>query len=98
MRNKIIILIIIGLIVFLYRSKPSFDDHINRISSDLLENSDITEEPNEEIREGLNYKDYYICSATQNKSKGTMVTVGIMKKIKVVNKDWVKDFIKKLKL
>ena len=94
MRKKFIILVIIGFIFFLYRSNPDFENHIAKISSDLLENSSISEEVDEKIREGLEYKNYSICSATQSKEKGTMVSVGILRRVKVVNDKWAENTVK----
>ena len=94
MKNKLIILAIIGLVFFLYRSNPSFEDHIEKIGSDLPENSSISEEVEEKIRGKLTYKDYSIISATQSRERGTMVSVGIMRKVKVVNETWAESAVK----
>ena len=95
MKNKLILLVIFGCIFLLYRTNPGLDDHVSKIGSVLLETSDITEEADEQLKEGLDYKDYTICSATQNKKRGTMVSIGIFRSVKVVDKQWAVKYLKK---
>jgi hypothetical protein len=94
MKNKLILLVIFGCIFLLYRTNPDFDNHVSKIGSVLLETSDVTEEPDEQLREGLEYKDYTICSATQNKKRGTMVSIGIFRTVKVVDTQWAVSYLK----
>ncbi len=84
-----------GIIFILYRLNPSFDDHVSKISLDYLKSSSITEEPDERIREGLDYKNFIILSVTQDKGKLAMVSVGIINRVKVVDDEWAENFINK---
>ena len=94
MKNKLIIIIIVGIIFYLYRSNPSFDDHVSMISSDYLKSSSETTEPDEKIREGLDYMNFMIFSITQEKGILSLITVGAAKKVIVINDKWDKNFIK----
>ena len=94
MKNKLIILIIVGIIFFLYRSNPGFDDHVSMISSDYLKSSSETTEPDAKIREGLDYMNFMILSITQEKGKLSLITVGAAKKIVLVDAKWAKKFLK----
>ena len=94
MKKKLIILAIIGLIVYLYRSNPSFEDHIAKIGSDFLETGSVSEQVEEKIREKLTYKDYSIVSATQSRETGTMVSVGFLRRVKVVNEKGAENAVK----
>ena len=95
MKNKIIIVIIVGIIFFLYRSNPSFDDHVSWISTDYLKNSSDITESDAKIREGLDYKNFIILSITQEKGILSLITVGAAKKVMVVDDKWAKKFLKK---
>ena len=95
MKSKLIIIIIVGIIFFLYRSNPSFDDHVSWISSDYLKNSSDTTEPDAKIREGLDYKNFIILSVTQEKGILSLITVGAVKRVIVVDDKWAKKFLKK---
>ena len=93
MKNKLIILLVLGIIFILYRLNPSFDDHVSMISLDFLKNSSTTTEPDAKIREGLDYKNFIILSVTQEKGKLSLITVGAAKKVIVVDDEWAKNFI-----
>ena len=95
MKNKLIIVLVVGVIFILSRINPSFDDHVSMISSDFLESSSVTTEPDAKIREGLEYKNFIIISVTQEKGKLSLITVGAAKKVMVVDAKWAKKFINK---
>ena len=95
MKSKLIILVIIGILFFLYRSNPSFDDHVSVISSDYLKSGSTTTEPNEKIRKGLDYRNFIILSITQEKGILSMITIGAVKKVILVDGKWAKKFLKK---
>ena len=94
MKNKLIIILVVGVIFILSRLNPSFDDHVSMISSDFLKSSSITKEPDAKIREGIDYKDFIILSVTQDKGKLSLITVGAVKRVIVVDDEWAKNFIK----
>jgi hypothetical protein len=94
MKNKLIIIVVVGIIFFLYRSNPGFDDHVSLISSDYLKNSSDTKEQNAKIREGLDYRNFIILSITQEKGILSLITIGAAKKVIVVDDKWAKNFIK----
>jgi len=95
MKNKLIIILVVGVIFILYRLNPSFDDHVSKISSDYFKSSSITEEPDEKIRQGLDYKNFIILSVTQDKSELAMVSVGIINRVKVIDDEWAENHIRK---
>ena len=91
MKNKLIILFVVGIIFILSRLNPSFDDHVSMISSDYLKSSSVSEEPDAKIRGKLDYKNFIILSITQDKGKLSLITVGAVKKVIVVDDEWVKN-------
>jgi len=95
MKNKLIILLVVGIIFILYRFNPSFDDHVSMISLDFLKNSSTITEPDAKIREGLDYKNFIILSVTQEKGKLSLITVGAVKRVIVVDDKWAKNFVNK---
>ncbi len=95
MKNKLIILLVLGIIFILSRFNPSFDTHISMISSDFSESSSVAEKAEAKIREGLDYKNFVILSITQDKGKLSLITVGAVKRVIVVDDEWAKNFINK---
>ncbi len=94
MKNKVIVIVVLGIIFFLYRSNPSFDDHVSMISSDYLKSSSEITEPDAKIREGLDYRNFIILSVTQEKGILSLITIGAAKKVIVVDGKWAKKFLK----
>ncbi len=95
MKNKVIVIVVVGIIFFLYRSNPGFDDHVSMISSDYLKSSSEITAPDAKIREGLDYMNFMILSITQEKGKLSLITVGAVKRVIVVDDEWAKNFINK---
>ena len=95
MKSKLIILVVIGILFFLYRSNPSFDDHVSVISSDYLKSGSTTTEPNEKIRKGLDYTNLIIFSVTEEKGILSLITIGAAKKVILVDDKWAKKFLSK---
>lgn len=95
MKNKLIFLFVVGIIFILSRLNPSFDDHVSMISSDSAKSSSASEESDAKIREGLDYKNFIILSVTQEKGKLSLITVGVVKKVMVVDDEWAKKSINK---
>ena len=94
MKNKLIILLVLGIIFIFSRLNPTFEDHVAMINSDFSESSAVTKEPDAKIREGLDYKNFVILSITQDKGKLSLITVGAVKRVIVVDDEWAKNFIK----
>ena len=95
MKNKIIIIIIAGIIFFLYRSNPGFNEHVSWISSNYSENGSDTKEPDAKIRKGLDYTNFIILSVTQEKGILSLITVGAAKRVMVVDDKWAKKILNK---
>ena len=86
---------VVGIIFILSRLNPSFDDHVSMISSDFVKSSSAPEGPDAKIREGLDYKNFILLSVTQEKGKLSLITVGVVKRVIVVDDEWAKKFITK---
>jgi len=81
MRNIIIIIAVIGLLFLLNYINPKFDDHKSAISTEIKLDSPVWE--------NLIYKNFALASFTSNASKGSMVSFGFCKYVKVVDDEWV---------
>ena len=81
MKSIIIILIAAGFLFLLNHINPKFDDHKFTISTEIKLDSPVWE--------NLKYKDFFVASFTSNASKGSMVSFGLCKYVKVVDTEWI---------
>ena len=81
MKNIIILIILVGFVFLINYINPKFDDHKYAISTELdLDNP---------VWENLEYKDFFVASFTSNVDKGSMVSFGLCKFVKVVDEEFV---------
>ena len=81
MKGIIGIVVFAGLLYFINYINPKFDDHKDAISTEIAFDSPVWE--------NLEYKDFFVASATSNATKGSMVSFGLLKFVKVVDTDWI---------
>ena len=86
--KTLLILAVIAFLGFLYYSNPSFQDHKSEIGSDLVESNTISDELDDPFWKDLDYTNFFICSTTKSTTSKTMVSVGFMWKVKVVDNEW----------
>ncbi len=92
-KRLLILAILIAPFVYAYREKPLLDDHKTRIYQ-LAGN---TEEPLTEEQlalpawDGLEYVDWVIITGIKDKTHMSLVSIGIVKYIKIVDTDWGSD-------
>lgn len=80
MKNILIIVILAAFVFCLHYINPKIDDHKSAIASEMkLDN---------QVWKNLKYKDFFVASTTSSASKGSMVSFGFCKYVKVVDTDW----------
>ena len=80
MKSIVILVVAAGFLFLLNYINPKFDDHKSAISTEIkLDNP---------VWENLKYKDFFVASFTSNASKGSMVSFGLCKYVKVVDTEW----------
>lgn len=80
MKNIFVIVILAALVFFMTYINPKFDDHKSAIASETKLDSPVWE--------NLKYKNIFVASATSNANKGSMVSIGFCKYVKVVDTEW----------
>lgn len=81
MKKIIIILVICGIIWFIHSINPTIEDHMDLIDPELSYESAVWDD--------LEYKDYFVASFTGSRKKGSMVTFGLCKYVKLVDEEWL---------
>jgi len=80
MKNIIIIIVGAAILFLINFINPKFDDHKSFISTETKLDSPLWK--------NLEYKDFFVASTTSNAEKGSMVSVGFCKFVKVVDLKW----------
>ena len=81
MKFIVVIVLAAGLLFLLNYINPTFDDHKSAISAEIKLDSPVWG--------NLKYKDFFVASFTSNDSKGSMVSFGLCRFVKVVDDEWV---------
>jgi hypothetical protein len=80
MKGVVIILLLAGFVYLLHYINPTFEEHKAAISTQIAADSPLWDK--------LNYKDYVVVSFTSGTEKSSMVTFGLCKFVKLVDKEW----------
>ena len=94
MKSKVIIIIVAAIIFMLYRTNPTFDDHVSMITSEYLKSDSAAEEPKEKISKALDYSNFLILSVTKDKSILAVVSIGAMNRVKILDAKWAGSALK----
>ncbi len=95
MLKKIIFLAIIGGLVYLNVTNPKQADHEALLLQELQQFGPVPESAQEQIFGQLDFSNFMVCSAIKTSEDSKMLTLGYMKKVKVVHNDWAEEARKK---
>jgi len=90
MKMLAILLLVVAPLVFAYYKKPLMPAHQEKIylvatGADKVTDQEVYSLP---PWEGLEFRDWVIVTATQDKQKQSLVSYGIIGYLKVVDKEW----------
>jgi len=80
MKNILIIVTLAAFLFFINYINPKFDDHKSAISTETKLDTPLWK--------NLEYKDFFVASATSNAKTGSMVSIGFCKYVKVSDRKW----------
>jgi hypothetical protein len=92
MKKVLLVLAIICGICYYYN--PTFEDHIAALKSNVPETSALLSKADTKLEENLDYINLLIFSATKDKLRLSMVTLGFLTKVTIVDEKWVKQLFK----
>lgn len=91
----VIFLVIIGL-GYLNYTTPKIEQHQAFLLDELTQTYPVPEEMEERIWREVDYTNFMVCSFMKTREGSTMITYGFLKKIKLVDTEWVDKIKKKL--
>jgi len=95
MFKKLIFLVIIGGLVYLNVTNPKQADHEALILEELQQFGPVSEALQEKVFQELDYSNFMVCSTIKTTEDSKMLTLGYLKKVKLVHTEWAQDAYKK---
>ncbi len=89
MFGRIILFAIIAAFGYLSYTNPKFEDHKAFLLTEIQQTYPIPEEMKERLWKEVDYTNFFVCSFVKTTTGSTMVTTGFMKKIRLVDTEWV---------
>ena len=84
----ILFALVIGL-VYLNYTTPKIEDHQAFLLAELEQSYPVPEEMRERLWAEVDYSNFLVCSFMKTSVGSTMISSGFMKKIKLVDTEWV---------
>ena len=95
MFKKLIFLIIIGGLVYLNVTTPKQAEHEALLLEELQQFGPVSEALEERVFSQLDFSNFMVCSAIKTSEDSKMLTLGYLKKVKLVHTEWAQEAYKK---
>jgi hypothetical protein len=89
MLSRFIIVILIAGLGYLVYTTPKVEDHKAFLLDELQQTYPISDEMQEQIWKEVDYSNFFVCSFMKTSTGSTMVTSGFLKKVKLIDTEWV---------
>jgi uncharacterized protein (DUF302 family) len=93
--KKLILLIIIAGLVYLNYTTPKYADHQAALLSKITRAGGIPEAAQPLLWKDSDYTNFMVCSVVKTTEESKLVSIGYLKKVKVVNDKWAAEMVKK---
>ena len=98
MIKKLIFLAFIAGIVYLNYTNPKLADHRALLAEELQTAGHVSAQMQEKIFQNIDFSNFLVCSVTKTVDDSKMISLGYMKKVKLVNQSWLQDVRKQHRL
>ena len=89
MLSRFIIVVLIAGLGYLVYTTPKVEDHKAFLLTELQQTYPIPEEMQEQIWKEVDYSNFFVCSFMKTSTGNTMITSGFLKKVKLIDTEWV---------
>lgn len=96
MFKKLIFFALIGAVVYLNHTNPTREDHEALLLAELQKLGPVSEEQFAAATKDIDYSNFMVCSATKTSLESKMISLGYVKKVKLVNDVWTRETMKKI--
>jgi len=96
MFKKLIFFALIGGLFYLNHTNPTRGDHEELLLAELQRFGPVSEEQFAAVLSDIDYSNFMVCSATKTTLDSKMISLGYLKKVKLVNDVWSKETMRKM--
>lgn len=89
MLSRFIIVVLIAGLGYLVYTTPKIADHKAFLLAELQQTYPISDEMQEQIWKEVDYSNFFVFSFMKTTVGSTMVTTGFLKKVKLIDTQWV---------
>lgn len=89
MLTRIVVFLFVAGLVYLNYTNPKIEDHQAFLLTELEQSYPVSEEMQERIWREVDYSNFMICSFMKTKVGSTMISSGFLKKVKLIDSEWV---------
>ena len=94
--KKLILLILVGGLVYLNYTNPTRQNHEDFLFAEMEAQGPVTDEQFEGALANVDFSNFMVCSATKTTLDSKMISLGYLKKVKMVNDVWPRQTRQKL--
>ena len=95
MLTRIVIFLMVVGLVYLNYTTPKIEEHQAFLLAELQQSYPVPEEMQERLWKQIDYSNFMVCSFMKTREGSTMISYGFLKKVKLVDSEWV-DKVKKV--
>ena len=89
MFSRFIIVVLIAGLGYLVYTTPKVEDHKAFLLAELQQTYPVSEEMQAQIWKEVDYSNFFVCSFMKTSVGSTMITSGFLKKVKLIDTEWV---------
>lgn len=94
MLTRIIIFLLVVGLVYLNYTTPKVEEHQAFLLAELEQSYPVPEDMREKLWRKTDYSNFMVCSVMKTREGSTMISYGFLKRVKLVDTEWV-DKVKK---
>ena len=96
MISRFIFVVLIAGLGYLVYTTPKVEDHKAFLLAELQQTYPVSEEMQAQIWKEVDYSNFFVCSFMKTSVGSTMITYGFLKKVKLIDSEWIDKVKNKL--
>ena len=89
MISRFIFVVLIAGMGYLVYTTPKVEDHKAFLLAELQQTYPVSEEMQAQIWKEVDYSNFFVCSFMKTSVGSTMITYGFLKKVKLIDSEWI---------
>ena len=89
MISRFIFVVLIAGLGYLVYTTPKVEDHKAFLLAELQQTYPVSEEMQAQIWKEVDYSNFFVCSFMKTSVGSTMITSGFLKKVKLIDSEWI---------